>query len=109
MRYDNLHVPVWVRKALDRASESGLVSKPRTGWNQATMSSFFHMDKRCWHISDDYRFDAGVMICDPYSAMSKDNPIAIEQCKFLEKVLQCRYEIEQVQDGIRVRFFNGGN
>lgn len=109
MRYDNLHIPVWVRKALLRASDSGLVELPRTGWNQVTMASFFRMDQRCWHISDCYSFDSNVMICDPESAMTKDNPIVVEQCNFLSSVLQCRYEIEQVHDGVRVKFFNGVN
>lgn len=107
MRSDNLHIPPWVRQALSNASNSGLIDLPRTGWNQFTMSSFFRTEKRCWFISDTYRFETGTMVCEPDCSMLKDDPIVIEQCDFLSKVLHCRYEITQIGDSVRVELSPG--
>jgi len=104
----SLQIPSWVRKAFCHATERGIVKKPRTGWDQFTMSSFFRQEKRCWFISDSYYFQPGTMVCEPETGMDGNDPIVIEQCDFLADLLCAKYQITQLDDLIRVEFRCGG-
>lgn len=117
MLAQSLHIPIWVRNGITLATEAGVLKRPRTGWDQSTMASFFRLDKRCWLISDSFWFTpAGEMVCQPELLLSAEDPQVIAQCEFLASVLGATYKIMPMHDedapagegGIAVKFTKVG-